>query len=207
VGSVPCGDQNLRVKKKRSETQPDTLIAKTVRTLLDFTTKTLSQLAGVLTDLSKYVPNLVQSALCQRHQEGKRMITYIIVSIISGVLFGGLDGLINVNPLAQSLYEVYKPVAKTSINALAGITIDLIYGFVMAGVFLLLYQSLPGEVGLVKGVCFAIIIWFFRVVMYVASQWVMFNVPVNALLYTLVTGLGEMLILGILYGLTLKPPV
>ena len=135
------------------------------------------------------------------------MITYIIVSIISGVLFGGLDGLINVNPLAQSLYEVYKPIAKTSINALAGITIDLIYGFVMAGVFLLLYQSLPGEVGLVKGVCFAIIIWFFRVVMYVASQWVMFNVPVNALLYTLVTGLGEMLILGILYGLTLKPSV
>ena len=135
------------------------------------------------------------------------MITYVIVSIISGVLFGVLDGLINVNPLAQSLYEVYKPIAKTSINALAGITIDLIYGFVMAGVFLLLYQSLPGEVGLVKGVCFAIIIWFFRVVMYVASQWVMFNVPVNALLYTLVTGLGEMLILGILYGLTLKPSV
>ena len=135
------------------------------------------------------------------------MITYIIVSIISGVLFGVLDGLINVNPLAQSLYEVYKPIAKTSINALAGITIDLIYGFVMAGVFLLLYQSLPGEVGLVKGVCFAILIWFFRVVMYVASQWVMFNVPVNALLYTLVAGLGEMLILGILYGLTLKPSV
>ena len=135
------------------------------------------------------------------------MITYIIVSIISGVLFGVLDGLISVNPLAQSLYEVYKPIAKTSINALAGITIDLIYGFVMAGVFLLLYQSLPGEVGLVKGVCFAIIIWFFRVVMYVASQWVMFNVPVNALLYTLVTGLCEMLILGILYGSTLKPSV
>ena len=135
------------------------------------------------------------------------MITYIIVSIISGVLFGVLDGLINVNPLAQSLYEVYKPIAKTSINALAGITIDLIYGFVMAGVFLLLYQSLPGEAGLVKGVCFAILIWFFRVVMYVASQWVMFNVPVNALLYTLVAGLGEMLILGILYGLTLKPSV
>jgi hypothetical protein len=135
------------------------------------------------------------------------MVTYIIVSIISGVLFGVLDGLINVNPLAQSLYEVYKPIAKTSINALAGITIDLIYGFVMAGVFLLLYQSLPGEVGLVKGISFAIFIWFFRVVMYVASQWVMFNVPVNALLYTLVTGLGEMLILGTLYGLTLNPSV
>jgi hypothetical protein len=133
------------------------------------------------------------------------MTAYIIVSIISGVLFGVLDGLINVNPFAQSLYQVYKPIAKTSVNALAGIAIDLIYGFVMAGVFLLLYPSLPGQVGLVKGISFALLIWFFRVVMYVASQWMMFNVPASALLYTLVSGLGEMLVLGILYGLTLKP--
>lgn len=135
------------------------------------------------------------------------MITYIVLSIISGVLFGVLDGLINVNPLASSLYAVYKPIARTSINAPAGIAIDLIYGFVMAGVFLLLYASLPGEVGLIKGISFAILIWFFRVVMYVASQWIMFDVPVSALLYTLVAGLGEMLVLGILYGLTLKPSI
>jgi hypothetical protein len=51
-----------------------------------------------------------------------------------------LDGLINANPLAASLYEVFKPIAKTSINFQAGIVIDLIYGFVMAGVFLLFYQ-------------------------------------------------------------------
>ena len=44
------------------------------------------------------------------------MITYIIVSTISGVLFGVLDGLINANPFAQRLYEVYKPIAKTSLN-------------------------------------------------------------------------------------------
>ena len=133
------------------------------------------------------------------------MIRYIIVSVVSGILFGVLDGVINANPLAQRLYEVYKPIARTSINPLAGILIDLVYGFVMAGVFLLLYESLPGGTGLVKGVSFALLAWFFRVVMYAASQWVMFNVPVEALLYSLVTGLGEMLILGMLYGLTLKP--
>jgi len=43
--------------------------------------------------------------------------------------------------------------------------------------------------------------------MYAASQWVMFNVPVETLLYSLVSGLGEMLILGVLYGLTLKPAI
>ncbi len=133
------------------------------------------------------------------------MISYIVVSIVSGILFVAMDGLINANPLAQRLYKVYKPFAKTSINVPAGIVIDLVYGFVMAGIFLILYNSLPGELGLVKGISFAFLAWFFRGVMYVASQWMMFNVPIRALLYTLLAGLCEMLILGILYGLTLIP--
>jgi hypothetical protein len=129
----------------------------------------------------------------------------IIISVISGIVFGILDGLINANPLAKRLYEVYRPIAKTSISPIAGIIIDLAYGFVMAGVFLLLYNSLPGETGLIKGVSFAALVWFFRVVMYTASQWVMYTIPIRTLLYSLVAGLGEMLVLGVLYGLTLRP--
>jgi hypothetical protein len=135
------------------------------------------------------------------------MTGYIIVSLVSGILFGVMDGLINANPFARRLYEIYKPIARTSFNPLAGILIDLTFGFVMAGVFLLLYASLPGETGLVKGVSFAILAWFFRVVMSTASQWVMFNLPGKALLYSLLTGLGEMLVIGVLYGLTLKPAI
>ena len=56
-----------------------------------------------------------------------------------------------------------------------------------------------------RGGSFGLITWFLRVVMSAASQWMMFNVPVKALFYSLVTGLGEMLILGVLYGLTLQP--
>ena len=133
------------------------------------------------------------------------MATYVIVAVVSGILFGVLDVLINANPLAQRLLEVYKPIARTSVNPVAGVVIDLVYGFVMAGMFLVLYQSLPGESGLLKGVAFALVAWFFRVVMSVASQWMMFRVPARTLSYLLVTGLGEMLILGILCGLTLKP--
>jgi hypothetical protein len=131
------------------------------------------------------------------------MANYIIISVISGILFGVLDGLINANPIANKLFEAYKPIAKTSINFVAGIVIDLVYGFILSGIFLLLYKSLPGEVGFVKGLSFALIIWFFRVVMSVASQWMMYKIPVRALLYTLVAGLVEMLILGTLYGLIL----
>jgi hypothetical protein len=113
------------------------------------------------------------------------MVTYIIVSIISGILFGIMDGLINANPIANNLYKVYKELAKTSINFVAGMIIDLAYGFILAAIFLLLYPSLPGEAGVLKGISFAVMVWFFRVVMSVASQWMMFTVPVKALFYTL----------------------
>jgi hypothetical protein len=138
-------------------------------------------------------------------QQEVSMIRYLVVSALSGILFGILDAVINANPLAQRLFEVYKPIARTSVNPIAGIAIDLVYGFVMTGVFLLLYASLPGATGLVKGLSFAILVWFFRVVMQAAAHWVMFNVPLKTLLYSLVAGLGEMLILGVLYGLALNP--
>ena len=136
------------------------------------------------------------------------MITrYIIVSIISGILFGVMDGLINANPLAVRLYAVYKPIARKSINLPTGVLIDLLYGFVMAGVFWVLYTSLPGETGIVKGLSFALMVWFFRVVMSVASQWMMYVIPAKCLLYTAIAGLVEMLVLGVLYGLTLRPAI
>lgn len=133
------------------------------------------------------------------------MVPYIIISMISGILFAFMDGIINANPLGQKLNQVYAPIAKKSLNFIAGIVIDLIYGFILAGVFLLLYRSLPGEMGILKGLTYAVLMWFFRVVMSVASQWMMYAVPVKTLLYSLVTGLAEMLVLGVVYGLTLKP--
>lgn len=133
------------------------------------------------------------------------MLTYIIISIASGLLFGIMDGVINANPIAQRLFIAYRPIAKEKINVAAGIVIDQVYGFVMAAVFLLLYNSLPGENSLLKGVSYALLVWFFRVVMGVASQWMMYSIPVAALIYTLLTGLIEMLVLGLLYGWFLQP--
>ena len=134
------------------------------------------------------------------------MANYFIVSIASGILFAILDGLINANPLAVRLFEWYKPIARESVNFVAGILIDLAYGFILAGTFLLLDEGLPGETGLVKGLSYAVLIWFFRVVMSALSQWMMFKVPAKSLIYSLLAGLGEMLVLGILYGLALHPP-
>lgn len=131
------------------------------------------------------------------------MKKYFAVSVLNGFLFGVMDGMINANPWAIKLFEVYKPIMKTSINAPAGILIDLIYGFVMGAIFLMIYPSLPGKNGLVKGITYGLFMWFFRVVMYTASTWMMFEVPLITLSYMLLTGLVEMLILGAIYGIFL----
>lgn len=132
------------------------------------------------------------------------MVRYVLVSIFGGIVFGFMDGIIHANPAAQKLFEVYKPIAKASINVPLGVGIDLVYGFVMAGVFLVLYKSLPGKTGAVKGLSYGLIMWFFRVAMYTLTQYMMFTVSPNVLLYTAGAGLIEMLILGLFFGLTLK---
>ena len=132
------------------------------------------------------------------------MIRFIITAILTGLLFGIFDGLINGNPYATKLLECYKPIAKESINMPVGIIIDLFYGFAISGLFLLLFPVLPTEFGLIKGVIFGAGIWFFRVLMNVISSWMMFNIPGKTLVYLLLTGLIEMTLLGILNGMMLK---
>jgi hypothetical protein len=130
---------------------------------------------------------------------------YILVSTIGGVLFVVLDTLLNANPLAMELYAVFQPISRSEINVPAGVFIDLAYGFILAALFLLLYRSLPGTSDIAKGISFAFMLWFLRVVMSALSQWMMVVVPVPLLLYLLGTGLFEMLVLGIFYGATLRP--
>ncbi len=131
------------------------------------------------------------------------MIRWFITGVCSGILFGMLDGFIHANPYARKLYEIYRPIARESVNVPAGIAIDLFYGLALAAMFLLLRGALPGN-ALVKGALFGSILWFLRVAMAAAGQWMMFQVPTALVLYTLATGLVEMLVLGLVYGLTLN---
>jgi len=93
------------------------------------------------------------------------ILRYVLVSVGSGILFGVMDGILNANPLARRLYKVFEPIARKSVNVPAGLAIDLVYGFALAGGFLLLYASLPGGSGLLKGLVFGGLVWFARVVM------------------------------------------
>ena len=133
------------------------------------------------------------------------MLRFVIVCIANGLLFGMLDGIINANPLAVKLFEVYKPVSKERINVPLGISIDLLYGLIMGGIFLWMYSIFPTESALVKGLFFGAVVWFFRVFMGVMTELMTRKVSGKALLYTALSGLVEMLIIGLVYGAFLKP--
>lgn len=132
------------------------------------------------------------------------MIRFLIAAVLTGILFGVMDGIINANPYAVKFMDVFKPIAKQSINIPAGIVIDLIYGFVISGIFLVIRSAIPFESFLLKGLLYGFGIWFFRVLMGVVSFWMMFNIPVKTLIYLLFAGLIEMLVLGVLNGLILR---
>lgn len=130
---------------------------------------------------------------------------FLVAGAGSGLLFGVLDGILNANPLAQRLFAVYRPIARPSVDALAGAGIDLVYGFIMAALFLLLRSSLPGG-PLVQGIVFGLIAWFFRVLMGTLGQWTMFVVPGATVAYSVAAGMVEMVLIGLYYGAVLRPP-
>ncbi len=128
---------------------------------------------------------------------------FIVVGASSGLIFAVLDGILNANPLAQRLYAVFKPLARPSVNALAGAGIDVMYGFILAALFLTLRPSLPGS-PLVQGISFGLIVWFLRVLMGALGQWVMFAIPPATVAYTVAAGLVQAVLIGLFYGATLK---
>lgn len=131
------------------------------------------------------------------------LLSLLIAGIAGGLLFGILDGLVHANPLARRLLAAWQPIARDSLNVPAGLAVNLLWSFAMAGIYLVLAPALPGPAGLVKGLAYGGLVWFFRVAMPVASNWLMFKLPGSTLVYTLAAGLGEMLALGLFYGLVL----
>lgn len=134
------------------------------------------------------------------------LVSYHIgwVGLLAGMVLAGLDALINVNPLAQRYYAAYRPIMRQSVNAGLGVSLDIVFGLIMGILFMALTPALPAG-WISRGLAFGLIAWFFRTAMGAASHAVIFEVPIEAPLYTLATGLAEMLVLGLIYGALLKP--
>jgi len=131
------------------------------------------------------------------------MLRQIVVGLGAGAAFLILDGILNGNPLAREVYAVYRPIARSSVSMVAGSLVDLAYGVILVALFVTLRHCLPGRTKLAKGLSFGALVWFLRVVMRVAGEWVITTVPPSAHVYSLVAGLVQALLVAGLIALLL----
>jgi hypothetical protein len=77
-----------------------------------------------------------------------------------------------------------------------GLVFELINGFMLAAIYAVIHSSLPGR-GWVKGISYGFIVWGLRVVMWAFSTYMMTDMAPISIAITVVTGLIEVLILGV----------
>jgi hypothetical protein len=107
--------------------------------------------------------------------------------------------------VATRLLDEFSPIAKSTINIPAGVLVDFIFGFGISAIFLLIRDSVPGKSRIMKGINFGLGLWFLRVLMGVATYCVMFDISLPTLGYIGLTGLAEMVMLGIINALIIYP--
>jgi len=114
--------------------------------------------------------------------------------IITGVLFSLSDMLIAIS--TSPIFSPYSdlPIWKTPPNILAGLIFDLINGFILAVVYTIVYNGIPGF-GWKKGLNYGIFVGLFRVLMSSFSTIVMYSVPLTLVITSLITGYVEIIIL------------
>jgi hypothetical protein len=80
---------------------------------------------------------------------------------------------------------------------------ELINGFMLALIYAIIHPDLPGQ-GWKKGVSYGLIVWGLRVVMWAFSNYMMTDMPPVLIVITVVTGLIEVLILGVVIAAIYK---
>jgi len=86
-----------------------------------------------------------------------------------------------------------------------GLIFELINGFMLAVIYAVIHPSLPGR-GWKKGISYGVLVWGLRVVMGAFSTYMMTDMSPILIAITVVTGLIEVLILGIVIAAIYKAP-
>ena len=123
-----------------------------------------------------------------------------ICSVIVGAVFILLDMIFSMATIP--LYAKYAelPIWNNPPNIIAGMVFDIINGFILVCVYNLLYDGIPGD-RVRKGAVYGFIVGLFRVIMMTFSVIVVYNVPFDYVIMTMITGYVEIIVLGIILAL------
>jgi hypothetical protein len=78
-----------------------------------------------------------------------------------------------------------------------GLIFEVVNGFMLAVIYAIIHPSLPGGRRWQKGLSYGLLVWGLRVVMWAFSTYMMTDMPPILIVITVITGLIEVLILGI----------
>lgn len=130
----------------------------------------------------------------------------VIGGIFIGLLLlvsGVISGFFSITVFKLPIFVSDSTLWRQEFSPYLSISLDIIYGIILAGLFNLLYMSIPGK-AIMKGISFGLIVWFFKTVMAMGAIRVMFNVSDKILLYWTFSGLLEMLMIGAVLGIFYK---
>jgi len=123
----------------------------------------------------------------------------VVAGIVASVLFLVLDaalgtagGFIGAQVLGVPIEQPPGFEAKIQF----GLIFELINGFMLAVIYAVIHPSLPGR-GWKKGISYGLLVWGLRVLMGAFSTYMMTDTSPILIAITVVTGLIEVLILGI----------
>jgi hypothetical protein len=130
----------------------------------------------------------------------------IVAGIVASVLFLVLDaalGMIGGLIGAQVFDLPFEQPPEIEAKIAIGPIFELINGFMLAVIYTVIHPSLPGQ-GWKKGISYGLIVWGLRVVMWAFSTYMMTDMPPALIVITVVTGLIEILILGVVIAVIYK---
>ena len=122
---------------------------------------------------------------------------FLIAGIVASVLFLVLDAVLGMagGLIGTRLFGL--PAGQPDeAKMMTGLAFELINGFMLTTVYTVIHPSLPGR-GLRKGVSYGMIVWGLRVVMWALSTYMMTDMAPASIAISVVTGLIEVLILGL----------
>jgi cellulose synthase/poly-beta-1,6-N-acetylglucosamine synthase-like glycosyltransferase len=123
----------------------------------------------------------------------------VVAGIVASVLFLVLDAALGtaggfIGAEAFDLPFEQPPGIEAKMKF--GLIFELINGFMLAVIYAVIHPSLPGQ-GWKKGISYGLIVWGLRVVMWAFSTYMMTDMAPVLIVINGVTGLIEVLILGI----------
>jgi hypothetical protein len=126
---------------------------------------------------------------------GKVVVAGIVASVLFLVLdmgSGMLSGVIGTRLFGLTVTQPPGIEKKARL----GLIFEVINGFMLALVYALVQASLPGQ-GWTKGITYGLVVWGLRVVMWAFSTFMMTDMSPILIGIHVVTGLVEVLILGV----------